>query len=252
MLAFNPLKRQPLSQEVQEQLLTAITSGVFKPGDKLPSERELMEQFQVSRVTVRQALASLRSKGLVEIRRGVNGGAYVSEPNSSLISESFYTLVQMGRVDFGHLIEARLLQEPALAASAARQHSPEDLVRLEELLAQAEARAGSSPKEARLTNVRFHLEVARITGNPLIIFILESITQAFSALIIEMTQESLSREAILELIREHRAILADIAARRPEEAAAKTREHLLRTYRLYTRIMPVGLGAIDQALGHDC
>lgn len=239
MTRFKSLKKPLLSQEVQSQLIDSITSGHYPPGQKLPPERELMEQFEVSRVTIRDALTGLKSMGMIYIKRGVNGGTFVAEPSALPITESFNNLVQMGRVNFAHLIEARLLLEPDLALAAANKHSDEDIERLEGLLQKARQHLDTSLKEARLQNVRFHYEVARISSNPILLFISDSITQTFSSLIIEMTQEKVSRETILGLIGEHQEILEAIKQRQPEVAFSKTREHLLRTYRMYKGVMPL-------------
>ena len=239
MTQFKSLKKPLLSQEVQTQLMSSITSGLYEPGQKLPSERELMEQFEVSRVTVRDALTGLKSMGLVYIKRGVNGGTFVAEPSAMPITESFKNLVQMGRVNFVHLIEARLSLEPALAMSAAQNRTEQDIERLENSLEMATSQLDVSLKKARLLNVRFHHEVARISSNPILLFISESITQTFSGLIIEMTQSKLRRETIQGLIAEHREIMEAIKQRQPEVAAAKTRQHLIKTYEMYAGVMPL-------------
>ena len=245
MKQFKSLKKPSLSQEVQTQLIDSITSAHYLPGQKLPSERELMEQFEVSRVTIRDALTGLKSMGLVYIKRGVNGGTFVAEPSAMPITESFKNFVQMGRVNFAHLVEARMLLEPALALAAAQNHTEQDIERLESLLQWASQQLDSSLKEARLKNVRFHHEIARISNNPILIFISDSITQTFSGLIIEITQDKLDRETIQGLIAEHQEILAAIKQGRPEAASSKTREHLLRTYEMYEGVMPLEGGAAD-------
>lgn len=248
MHRFQALKKGLLSQEVRGQLIASITSGKFKPGDKLPSERELMEQFGVSRVTIRDALGSIKSMGLITTKRGVNGGAYVSEPNPDPITENFHNLVQMGRVSFPHLIEARLYLEPPLARNAALYRTNRDVDNLHELLRRAESQVGQSNKKARLANVRFHLEVGRITSNPILLFILESITQAFSALIIENTQASFDQEVIRGLIGDHLEILEAIVKQQPEVAEDKTKDHLLKTHQLYSQVMSVDDAVIDERL----
>ena len=207
-----------------------------------------MDQFGVSRVTIRDALGNLKSMGLIITKRGVNGGAYVSEPSSDPITESFHNLVQMGRVSFSHLIEARLYLEPPLARNAALYRTASDVEDLHELLGRAESQLGQSNKKARLANVRFHLEVGRITSNPILLFILESITQAFSALIIENTQASFDQDVIRGLIEDHREILEAIKEQQPEVAEVKTRDHLLKTHRLYAQVMPVDDAGIDKRL----
>ena len=200
MTVFSSVKKPLLSKEVEEQLRKSINAGVYKPGDKLPAERELVEQFQVSRVTVRDALKNLQSLGMISVKRGIHAGAYVSEPTPQPITESFENLIQMGRVNFSHLIETRLYFEPDIARSVALDHTTADIKRLQELLDRAEARIETSRKEARLMNVRFHCEVARITNNHINVFLCESITRVFSAMLIKKTHTRLDAGAIRKLI----------------------------------------------------
>jgi GntR family transcriptional repressor for pyruvate dehydrogenase complex len=241
---FSSLKKPPLSKEVETQLRASITAGIYKPGDKLPAERELVDQFQVSRVTVRDALRDLQSLGLISVKRGVNAGAYVSEPSPQPITQSIENLIQMKKVNFAHLIELRLYIEPAVARTASLFRTSEDVDTLSDLLDRAENRLSTSRKEARLINVRFHFEVAKITGNALIVFLCESITQVHSAMIIEMTHTKLDKRGIAKLISEHRSIMEAIAERNPEAAFEKTKNHLVETYHTYTKILP---GVVDPA-----
>ena len=238
MKRFKSVRKPLLSEEVERQLRASISAGIYKPGDKLPSERELVNQFEVSRVTVRDALRNLQNLGLISVRRGVNAGAYVSEPTPQPITQSINNLIQMKKVNFAHLIEIRLYIEPEVARTAAICRTSEDLDTLSQLLDQAEKYISKSRKKARLSNVRFHSEVAKITGNELIVFLSESITQVYSAMIIEMTQTKLSEERIRKLISDHRAILDAIANKEPEKAFSAAKKHLLDTYHTYSTIMP--------------
>jgi len=238
MGSFMSLKKPLLSQEVELAIKKAILAETYKAGEKLPSERELVEQFQVSRVTVREAFRSLQSSSLITIKRGVNAGAYVAEPNSHPITQSFQNLIHLGRIDCSHLIDARLYIEPRAAEMAARYRSAEDLQRLDSLLDLAEKVAAESHKRARLINVSFHCEVAKITFNPIILFITESITQSYSAMVIEKTQSQLGRKDIQKFIDEHRDILDSIIKQNSAEAYEKTRCHLLETYLTYSRVVP--------------
>ena len=197
-----------------------------------------MSQFEVSRVTVREALRNLQSLSMITVKRGMNAGAYVSEPNPLPITQSFNNLLQMGKVDFAHLIDARLYLEPQVAESAALVRTPEDITRLHGLLETAKQLVDVSRKEARLLNVKFHHEVAKITRNPLIVFLSESITQVFSAALIQMTYTKLDKNGVLNLIEEHRGIFNAIAERRARQAWQRTKEHLLKTYDMYSRIIP--------------
>jgi GntR family transcriptional repressor for pyruvate dehydrogenase complex len=235
---FKSLKKLPLSQEVELAIKESIHDAIFKPGEKLPSERELVEQFQVSRVTIREALRNLQSAGLITIKRGINAGAYVIEPNSDPITENFQNLFRLGRIDYCHLIDARLYLEPRVAEIAAKYRKARDIQLLRRLLDRAEAEINNSRMQARLINVSFHCEVAKITRNPIIIFITESITQSYSALIIERTRTQLGHRQIRNFIADHQNILDSIVKQNSQEAYEKTRRHLLETYIAYSRIAP--------------
>jgi DNA-binding FadR family transcriptional regulator len=252
MGSFKSLKKPLLSQEVELAIKKTILEETYKAGEKLPSERELVEQFQVSRVTVREAFRNLQSSGLITIKRGVNAGAYVAEPNSHPITQSLQNLIHLGHIDYSHLIDARLYIEPRAAEMAAKYRNAEDLQRLNSLLDMAEEMAAKYHKRARLMNVSFHCEVAKIMRNPIILFITESITQSYSALMIDRTQHRLNREDILKFIGEHRDILASIDKQNPEEAYQKTRRHLLETYLTYSRVAPDECTKdIDQRIRQD-
>ena len=249
---FKSLKKPLLSTEVQMAIKQAILDEKFKAGEKLPSERELVEQFQVSRVTVREALSNLQSSGLISIRRGIKAGAYVAEPNSDQITESLQNLMSLGRIDYSHLIDARLYIEPRAAEIAAKYRTADDIKSLKALLAQAEQKSAQSRKESRLLNVSFHCEVAKISANPIIVFITESITQSYSALIIEKTHTQIGRPSIQKFIDEHRAILDAIIKQNSAEAYEKTRRHLLETYITYSRVAPDGCAQdIDRRIKQD-
>ena len=144
----------------------------------------------------------------------------------------------LGRIDYSHLIDARLYIEPRAAKIAAKYRTEEDIQRLRALLDQAEQMVDESRKESRLLNVSFHCEVAKISANPIIVFITESVTQSYSALMIEKTHTNLGRPAIQTFIEGHRSILDAIIKQNPADAYEKTRHHLLETYVTYSRVAP--------------
>ena len=240
MPSFKSLKKPLLSKEVERQIKLSIVNGTYNPGEKIPSERELVDQFQVSRVTVREALRGLQQSGLVQIRRGREAGAYVCEPAPTTITENFQNLINMGKINFAHLMEIRLYLEPDVARNAALHRTSEDVDRIVSLLNRAERYLHISRKRARLTNVRVHYEVAKILDNTLITFLCESITQIYSAILIEMTSTRLDKKGISKLISEHRTILDAIVERKPEAAFERTRKHLMETYYTYSKIIPDG------------
>jgi GntR family transcriptional repressor for pyruvate dehydrogenase complex len=237
MQTFRPVKKLPLPIEIQKQLSKAINDGVYKPGDKLPSERELVDQFQVSRVTIREALTILQNAGIITIRRGMNAGTYVTEPSPVPIAKTIENLISFQKLSFVHLVEARLYLEPESARAAAYLHTDDDIVRMKQLVDHAEETANFSWKEARRINIQFHCEIARIAQNPIILFIIESISQVYADYLIEVTKTKLEKEAILKNINEHRSILTAIEKGDGDGASDNTRHHLIETYRTYSGII---------------
>jgi GntR family transcriptional repressor for pyruvate dehydrogenase complex len=238
MFSFKPIRKASLSQQIENNIKNAITSRIYKPLEKLPSERDLMKQFNVSRTTIREALMSLQSSGLILVKRGAHAGAYVAEINPNPITENFQNLINFGMINFVHLIEARLYIEPEAARIAAICRTNEDIERLNELLEKAEANIKTSGKEARLINIRFHVEIAKVTQNPIIIFISESITQVYSTVIVEMTKTKLSKVDVIKNINAHRYILDSIIQEDEKGAFERTKKHILGLYHLYRRIIP--------------
>src|SRR3990172_10571035 len=108
---FQSVSTNRVSEEIAGQIKRAILSGKLKPGDKLPTERELVEQFHTSRVSVREAVRSLEHLGLVRIRRGAGGGTYLTGSNHRPVTESFLVRMQLNKGTVDHLTEARLLLE---------------------------------------------------------------------------------------------------------------------------------------------
>jgi len=238
MYSFKAIKKASLSQQIEKDIKNAIASRIYKPLEKLPSERDLMDQFKVSRATIREALMSLQSSGLIFVKRGVNAGAYVAEINPNPITENFQNLIKFGLINFVHLIEARLYIEPEAARIAAICRTDKDVEMLNDLLKKAEVNAGTSGKEARLINIRFHVEIAKVTQNPIIIFISESITQVYSTVIVEMTKTKLSKADVRKNIDAHRYILDSIIEKNEKGAFERTKNHILGLYRIYCRIIP--------------
>ncbi|MFO8147085.1 MAG: FCD domain-containing protein, partial [Gillisia sp.] len=199
---------------------------------------EMSEQFGVSRVTVRDALNSLNEKGLICIKKGRNAGAYIVNPTADPIIENFQNMVRYGMVDYSHLLDARLYIEPLAAKVVAEKHSTEEIDSLERLLDEAEKQLSISWKGARKINVSFHSEIAKLTKNQIIIYITESITQAFSFSIIEDTENLIDRHAITNFINEHQAILEKIKNQEPDSAYKAAKDHLVRTFKVYSKFLP--------------
>lgn len=162
------LSRDPRQGRVSDSIATRIkaevTQGLLVPGAKLPAERELAQRFKTSRLSVREAYRSLEELGLLSIRRGAGGGAFIAQIDHQPVARSLAFMLRLGKSSHQELTEARLLLEPPIAALAARRASAEDIARLEELLRQQTAafKEGEGPRRLAL---EFHRLVARCARN---------------------------------------------------------------------------------------
>ncbi len=171
---FNSVKSSKVCQHIADQIRNAIFDGRLKPGDKLPFERELIEKFKVSKATLREALRSLEVLGFLEIRKGVSGGAFVTEVDMTKARDSFTNFLLFKNLSLKDLSEVRLLLEPYIAEKATLAITKEDLNRLGKLIKESEhAIKNDMAFESRKDEIEFHRIIASITGNPILMFILD-------------------------------------------------------------------------------
>ena len=175
---FKQVKQNKAYQDVVEQIQEAIIAGTLKPGRQLPAERELKEQFGISRGTLREALRVLEQKGLIEIRTGVAGGSIIREVNSEKLSEDLGLLIRNRAVSLRDLAQFREGMEGGVAALAAQRAGEKELAELQELLAEAQGhlKEGRKGWDAFVrTDEQIHMALARMSGNPLFITVLTSV-----------------------------------------------------------------------------
>jgi len=164
MVIFRPVRQLRVFEEITAQLKQSILVGHFKPGDKLPTERELVEQFQVSRVAIREALRTLENTGFIVTRQGMNGGAYVTELSFEFLANAFVDLFLADKISIPELHRVRLIIEPEIAKLAALAITPEYAKRLMEALEAEEVPAPSLPEDIRIKTV-VHYILAEMCGN---------------------------------------------------------------------------------------
>ena len=177
-MKFKKAKQNRIFQDVVDQIQLAILDGEVRSGDRLPSERELCEMFETSRGTLREALRILEQKSLIEIRLGVNGGAYVKDANAELMAENLAMLIRSQNISLSHLAEFREGVEGSVARLAAQRASAADIKKLYALLSEAEGfwNLGTEGWNNFVkVDEKIHTEIARIAGNPLYSFILHSV-----------------------------------------------------------------------------
>jgi GntR family transcriptional regulator, transcriptional repressor for pyruvate dehydrogenase complex len=159
-----------VSETIVRRIKEQISKGRLVAGHKLPAEREMARQFKTSRVSVREAYRSLEEVGLLRIRRGADGGAFILNVDHEPVLRSLALVLGLGKTPHKQLTEARMLIEPMIAHLAALRARKDDIARLERVLIREEEDAASKTGPFRPTDSQFHRSVADCTRNlPLIV-----------------------------------------------------------------------------------
>jgi DNA-binding FadR family transcriptional regulator len=225
---FSKVSVGRMSEIIVEKIRELMREGQLKPGDRLPPERELCERFGVSRVTMREALRMLESAGLVEIRVGARGGAFVTAPSSNRVGEGLADLLTLSVIGAADVTEVRLILEVGIVPLVCERATEEDLAALEAICERSEAalRKGEYSMDMSL---EFHTAVAQATHNPA----LEMLVESFRGPILMSLQEA--REVAPEMgglgTKEHEQFIEAVRRRDADEASRIMREHLTRTAR---------------------
>jgi GntR family transcriptional regulator, transcriptional repressor for pyruvate dehydrogenase complex len=170
---YKVVQTSRLYEQIVLQIEDSIHKGVLKAGDQLPAERELAQQFGVSRTAVREAVKALREKGLVEAYAG--RGTFVTDGTSHVMKLSLDRMIRLGRSDdSSFLVEVREILEPEIAALAANRSETQHLASMKEAVAVMES-TRQDPDAFIEADLDFHLALAEAAGNPLILSLIDSI-----------------------------------------------------------------------------
>jgi GntR family transcriptional repressor for pyruvate dehydrogenase complex len=218
---YKVVQTSRLYEQIVQQIEDSIMQGALKPGDQLPAERDLAQQFGVSRTAVREAVKTLREKGLLEAYSG--RGTFITDGTSENIRQSLDRMIKMGQPEGSlYLAEVRAILEPEIAALAATRIEEQHLAGLREAYA-VMARSRTDPEAYIEADLDFHLSLAEAAANPLILSLLDSIVGVL-------------REQRLRIFRveggpergqfHHQRILEAIEQRHPVKAREAMRAHL--------------------------
>jgi GntR family transcriptional repressor for pyruvate dehydrogenase complex len=234
---LRPVKTRRTFEEVSEQIRGAIASGQLKPGDRLPGERELADVFVVSRTAVREALRMLESSGLVELRKGRNGGAVVRAGDPANVTQSIRDMVLLGSLPLSDLTEARIDITNAVIAHFCARATEEDYARLERNVERtAEVGDGDEHAEELIdAAIEFHCLLAAGTRNKMFVVMIEATTAVLrNFLAIRARYPKNPRN---ELILSRRRLLRHLRAGKVEAAQREMTKNLLD---LHNRILGLG------------
>ncbi len=160
------LRKSKLNEQIVARVKELIFSNQLRVGDKLPPERELMAQIGVSRAVVREALRSLEQSGLVEIRQGATGGAFVVSNLDKPIYNAVFNLYSQGKLTLDHFVKTRKAIECSSVREAAERATEEDIARLREINRLSMEAAGTDDSHKHRQHAEtFHVTLAEISGN---------------------------------------------------------------------------------------
>lgn len=214
-----PKASDVLARELRERIL----SGELTEGVALPAERELVKQTRMSRATVREALRILEVQGLVRVRTGRAGGAFVQRPTPAAMARSVSMLIRGRQINLADLLETREALEPFCAELAARNRTDDDLAVLDRAN-DAIAALDTDLRAFLRANLDWHIGVAVAGHNDLLIGFMTALSQAIYAATGNPTFIDDSVRAITQ--RTHRSITAAIRNRDAEAAGRRMRRHV--------------------------
>lgn len=233
---FNKVTPVRAYEGVVSQVEAAIFEGRLLPGHRLPSERDLMTQFEVSRATVREALRVLESNGLVRSRPGdPNGGAEVQRSSTKTLSKAMMTFARLGQMGIPELVQFRMIVEGSAIRLAAVMHDSAGLDAMVDAYRRMSDREGGDYEEFSRADVDFHHSVARCSGNPL----LAACSEVAHDMVLDLIQDKLaaapdSAAVMKESTARHGEYLKAIKARNGVKAETLARQDLLEYYGPYT------------------
>jgi len=218
---LRPVRGHHAFEACVEQLGTAIRLGVYPRGTTLPAERELAERLQVSRATLREAMAALRQAGLVETTRGRGGGTVVTLKPGSPSGRAAARITPARRRNWLDALDYRRIVEPGAAALAAsRELSDERRSQLEK--AHEDVASAGKPAEHRQADSRFHLTVASLTDSPRTI---EAVTSVQATLHEMLLAIPVLETNIAHSDRQHARLVRAVLAGTPDRARRVMEEH---------------------------
>jgi DNA-binding FadR family transcriptional regulator len=169
---FNHIKLNKASEFIVEQIRRAVLTGKLKTGNKLPTEKELMKSFGVSRATLREAMRSLEILGLVETRKGPSGGLFITEVDKKRVTDFFSNFLHFKNISVKELFDVRMMLETYIVENASRNIKKESLKRLAENIEENEKiiRDNNLFETMKLEG-EFHRIIADVIGNPILVFL---------------------------------------------------------------------------------
>jgi len=221
---FKPIQQQKIYEQIVEQIRVMITEGNLKPGDRLPAERVLAENLNVSRASLREALSALHLLGLLEIKSGE--GTYIKQSDVNSIIQPLALLLMMERDTIFEILEVRKGLEVEAAGLAAINATDDDFRNMTDIIDEME-RALQTSNLGEVADWKLHFAIAQASRNSLLLRLMNTISDTMRKTI------KINREQLFKkkgnpqiLFKQHLAVVEAIQNRNVEMARQKMYEHL--------------------------
>lgn len=211
-----------LFENVSASIRSDIRNGKLRPGDKLPSERELAETLGVGRPAVREALRSLEEAGILQFRRGITGGAFVGTGDTRTVTRSITDLIFLGAISLDNLTEARTCLLRFAAELAAERGTDADFDALSANIEETVARRNDTDPHEQVRAVgSFYDHLGRAAHNEALVLLIHSVTEVVAQILLKTQPE------VFDLVIEsRRRLVSHLRARDREAAAAEVTAHM--------------------------
>jgi GntR family transcriptional repressor for pyruvate dehydrogenase complex len=215
-----PVRKQSVGQQVVGQIVELIRTGNLRPGDRLPSERELVEIFGISRPSLRESMRALSVLGIVESRHG--GGAFVTELDAPTMLAPLDFFLSLSQANFDDAFESRRIIEVEIVRKAAAKASRADISDLSDMIA-AHATIQSDPVGFRILDSRFHEKLSSIAGNA----VLQRVAYGLYNMGLDFRRQATAEAGLIsQSTQDHGRIAAAIAEHDSDGAADAMTRHL--------------------------
>lgn len=222
---MNSRRNLKASEVVARDIINFITEGGFSPGDMLPREQAMQEQFQVGRGSLREALRLLEVQELISIKPGVSGGPIVGEAKPSALGRMLSLFFRSSKVTYDSVADALLILSPLIARRVARNPDRSSIQSLlEEALVIGECKHSSVGEEVRAA-AQFHTVLNNLNGNPILGLIAAALGELYTSHVVANADSS---QILSHCRRDHVEIAEAILARDSDAAAQLSHDHMKR------------------------
>ncbi len=215
-----PVRKQSVGHQVVGQIVELIRTGNLRPGDRLPSERELVEIFGISRPSLRESMRALSVLGIIESRHG--GGAFVTELDAPTMLAPLDFFLSLSQANFDDAFESRRIIEVEIVRKAATKATRADIVDLNDMIT-AHAKIQGDPVGFRILDSRFHEKLSGIAGNA----VLQRVAYGLYNMGLDLRRQATAEAGLIaQSTKDHGQIAAAIAAHDAHGAAEAMTRHL--------------------------